>query len=147
MFTAADSTNGLDFYDFGEQLPDKSEGRFPDGNNTWKFFNKPTKGESNSFATDTPDQSTMPKKFVLQQNYPNPFNSTTQIAFSLPSPEKVTLSIFNTIGQKVKTLIDDNFPAGNHSVRWKPEAVPSGLYFYQFTSGAYAVTKKMMLLR
>lgn len=84
MFTAADSTTGLDFYDFGAQQPDKSEGRLLDGTNTWKFFNEPPKGAANSATAVENNQTTTPQKFAFYQNYPNPFNSTTLISFSLP---------------------------------------------------------------
>jgi hypothetical protein len=147
MLTAADSTTGLDFYDFGEQFPDKSEGRFPDGTNTWKFFDKPTKETSNKITAVENNQSTTPKKFALYQNYPNPFNPTTTISFSLPVKQKVTLAIFNTLGQKVIVLVDDILDASNHSIQWQAENMPSGVYFYQFISGSYTVTKKMILLR
>jgi hypothetical protein len=147
MLTAADSTTGLDFYDFGKQSPDKSEGRFPDGTNTWEFFNKPTSGSANSATAVESNQTTIPQKFVLYQNYPNPFNPTTTISFSLPTKHKVTLTVFNTLGQKVITLVDGILPAGNHAVKWQANNVPSGIYFYQFIFGAYTVTKKMILLR
>lgn len=147
MFTAADSTTGLDFYDFGKQLPDKSEGRLPDGTNTWKFFNEPTKGASNSATAVETNQITTPNKFALDQNYPNPFNPITTISFSLPTKQKVKLTIFNALGQKVATLVDDILPAGNHSVQWQAESMPNGLYFYRFTSDSYTVTKKMILLK
>lgn len=147
MFTAADSLTGLDFYDFDAQLPDKSEGRLPDGTNTWQFFNQPTKGAANSNTAVESNQTTNPQKFALYQNYPNPFNPTTTISFSLPVKQRVTLAIYNMLGQKVSTLVDDVLPAGNHSVQWQAEAMPNGFYFYQITSDAYSVTKKMILLR
>jgi len=147
MFTAPDSTTGLDFYDFGVQQPDKSEGRLPDGTNTWKFFAEPTKGAANSTTVVETNQATIPTKFALYQNYPNPFNPTTTISFSIPAKQKVTLTIFNTLGQKIITLVDDILPAGKHSVQWQAEDVPSGFYFYQLKSGSYIATKKMILLR
>ena len=147
MFTAADSSTGLDFYDFGAQLPDRSEGRYPDGTNTWKFFTEPTRGAANSATAVENSQTTTPHKFVLYQNYPNPFNPRTTISFSLPSKQRVTITIFNMLGQKIDTLVDDILAAGNHSVHWQAEDMPSGVYFYQFKSDDYSVTKKMTLLR
>ena len=147
MLTAADSTTGLDFYDFGAQLPDKSEGRLPDGTNTWKFFAEPTKGAQNSATAVETNQITTPNKFALYQNFPNPFNPRTTISFSLPTKQKITLTIFNTLGQKIITLVDDILDAGNHSIQWQADEMPSGVYFYQFKSNAYVVTKKMILLR
>lgn len=147
MITAADSITGLDFYDFGKQLPDISEGRFPDGVNTWKFFTEPTKGAPNKCTAIDNHQTTIPLKFDLRQNYPNPFNPTTTISFSIPAKQKVTLTIFNTLGQKISTLVEEILPAGNHSFEWQAEAMPSGVYVYRFTSDVYTVTKKMILLR
>ncbi len=147
MFTAADSTTGLDFYDFGKQLPDKSEGRFPDGTNTWRFFDEPTKGTENKITAVEMHSTTTPATFALYQNHPNPFNPTTSIAFSLPTKQKVTLAIYNMLGQKVATLLDEILPAGNHSVRWQAAGMPSGFYFYHIKAGDYVATKKMVLLR
>jgi len=147
MLTAADSITGLDFYDFGQQQSDKSEGRFPDGSNTWKFFDKPTRGESNSSLAVVPNPTKMLSQFILQQNYPNPFNASTQISFSLPATEKVALNIYNLVGQKVSTLMEATLPAGNYAVPWKPENMPTGLYFYQLVSDSHTLAKKMILSR
>lgn len=147
MFTAADSSTGLDFYDFGAQQPDRSEGRFPDGTNTWRFFNEPTKGAANSATAVENNQTVRPLTFALKQNYPNPFNSATSISFSIPIKQKVTLAIYNMLGQKVAVLVDDTLPAGNHSVRWEADKMPSGFYFYQIKAGDYSLTRKMILLR
>lgn len=147
MFTAADSTTGLDFYDFGAQQPDKSEGRFPDGTNTWQFFNEPTKGGPNLATGVEINQTSVPEQFALYQNYPNPFNAATLIAFSLPARQQVTLTVYNMLGQKVIRLVDQVLPAGNHSVRWEAGDVPSGFYFYQIKAGDYTATRKMVLLR
>ena len=147
MFTAADSTTGLDFYDFREQLPDRSEGRFPDGTNTWTLFTEPTIGGSNQTTAVDDNQTTAPRKFALYQNYPNPFNPRTTISFSLPTRQKVALAIFNALGQKIISLVDDILDAGNHSLQWQAENMPSGVYLYQITSDTHTVTKKMILLR
>lgn len=147
MLTAADSTTGLDFYDFGEQFPDKSEGRFPDGTNTWKFFAEPTKGAPNSATAIENIQTTTTNKFSLYQNYPNPFNAVTSISFAIPVKQKVTLAIYNALGQKIATLVDDTLPAGNHAIRWQMDNMASGFYFYQIKSGNFIATRKMLLLR
>lgn len=147
MFTAADSITGLDFYDFGAQLPDRSEGRYPDGTNTWRIFDHPTKGTTNQITSVNNRQATVPNEFALHQNYPNPFNAATSISFSLPARLKVTLAVYNMLGQKVATLVDAVLPAGNHSVRLEAETMPSGFYFYQIKAGDYVATRKMVLLK
>jgi parallel beta-helix repeat protein len=88
----------------------------------------------------------------LYQNYPNPFNPTTTINYSLNENMRVSLEVYNIKGQKVKTLIDEKLPAGNHQVVWhgkdnSGKQVASGIYFYKMKSGNYNETKKMILLK
>lgn len=93
-----------------------------------------------------------PEKFTLEQNYPNPFNPITMIRYSISKPEIVNLSIFNSAGQQIKTLINAQQSAGNHSVTWDGkndanESVSSGIYFYVLQSGQNVLSKKMILQR
>ncbi len=89
----------------------------------------------------------------LMGNYPNPFNPTTTISFSVTQTSPfVTLEIFNTKGQKVKTLVNEKLDAGAHQVVWNGtdennKQVTSGIYYYQLKAGKYTETKKMILLR
>jgi len=94
----------------------------------------------------------MPKCFDLSQNYPNPFNPTTTIAFSLPEPCHATLTIYNTIGQKVTTIVNQFYPEGTHEVNWNSQddygkRVSSGIYFYKLETDVFTDTKKMILLK
>jgi hypothetical protein len=73
----------------------------------------------------------IPKEYNLSQNYPNPFNPVTTIQYSLKSPSSVTLEIFDVLGRKVATLVNEQKPAGMHIVRWDASCASSGLYFYQ----------------
>src|SRR5260221_4392531 len=73
----------------------------------------------------------IPASFTLSQNYPNPFNPTTVIEYSLPEAARVTLKIFNVLGQEVKTLVDELDDAGDNSVEWQAGGVASGIYFYR----------------
>ncbi len=92
-------------------------------------------------------------KAVLHANYPNPFNPETKISFSLPHNESVNLNIYNTKGQLVKTVIDNEYlETGNHSIIWKGindqgKTVGSGVYFYKLESENTSQTKKMLLLK
>lgn len=88
-----------------------------------------------------------PIEYSLSQNYPNPFNPSTTIEFQIPSDGFVSLKIYNTIGQEVSTLINENQPAGKYSVNFSAAELPSGLYFYSLRSGEYNVTRKMLLLK
>jgi len=94
----------------------------------------------------------VPGAFVLKQNYPNPFNPTTTIEFSIPTNSKVTLSVYNVLGQKVRTLVNDRLPAKHYRVLWdgtddKGNLVPSGVYFYTIRTDGFSATKKMILMK
>lgn len=94
----------------------------------------------------------IPVAVQLRQNYPNPFNPSTTIIFSLPSPQFVDLIIYNTLGQKVQTLMSGFMTSGTHSLAWDGRnqdnvEVASGLYFYRLRTPRATQTRKMMLLR
>jgi hypothetical protein len=89
----------------------------------------------------------MPVKFELMQNYPNPFNPSTKIKFGLPESGAALLEVYNTIGEKIATLIDGELPAGHHEAEWNASGIPSGIYLYKITAGNYVDIKKMMLLK
>jgi hypothetical protein len=106
------------------------------------------------FATDTDDDTPdiIPESFHLAQNYPNPFNPSTNIEFDLPSRAHVTLEIFNVLGQKVRTLIDEDRAAGPYRVIWDGtddanHSVSTGVYLYRLKTGDLAEVKKMVLLK
>ncbi len=91
-------------------------------------------------------------KTALKNNSPNPFNPSTSIAFDLSQPENVCIDIFNVKGQKVKTLTNQFYQAGSHSVMWNGkddsnQNVSSGIYFFNMKSGKYTSTRKMILLK
>ena len=94
----------------------------------------------------------LPDVLALYQNKPNPFNPITDITFDLPQSDNVKLEIFNMLGQKIKTLVDDEVSAGRHTIRWDGkdnngrDAV-SGVYFYKLTTSEETLTRKMILLR
>lgn len=89
----------------------------------------------------------LPKMLDLKQNYPNPFNPATTIAYSLPERSRVTLRIFNILGQEVQTLVDETKPAGDYEIEWQSGTNASGLYFYRLTFDGKVLTKKMTLLK
>jgi len=104
-------------------------------------------------ATDVGDFNvSLPKQFDLEQNFPNPFNPETVIRYELHKAQAVTLVIYNTLGQQVRTLIDDYQTAGSHAVTWDGTSsttsqVSSGIYFYRLQAGDYSETRKMTLLK
>ena len=90
---------------------------------------------------------TRPDAYSLEQNYPNPFNPVTTITFSLQKPGKTMLEVYNILGQKVKTLLNDELKAGTHIQRWDARGYASGVYFYRLQSGSFTRIKKMMLVK
>ena len=94
----------------------------------------------------------IPTSFNLVQNYPNPFNPSTMIKYDLPETRDVSLVIYNTLGEKVRTLVSGVQDAGNYSVLWNSKndtglKVGSGMYIYALRAGDYYSVKKMMLLK
>jgi hypothetical protein len=93
------------------------------------------------------DNEELPHAYALEQNYPNPFNPNTVIRFSLPAREHVTLRVFNALSQEVKTLLNDNMEAGEHSAIFDATGLPSGVYFYQLKASSFLQTRKAVLMR
>jgi hypothetical protein len=95
----------------------------------------------------------LPKDFELSQNYPNPFNPSTRISYNLPSDSKVTLEVYNTGGEKLAVLVDENQSAGFYSVNFMNKNISSGVYIYRLTAidkasgNNFSSIKKMMLLK
>lgn len=99
----------------------------------------------------------LPRVYRMEQNYPNPFNPSTEIHYALPEQSRVTLVVYNLLGQQVRQLVDDDVPAGHHTVTWNAlnesgRAMASGVYFYRIEAvGAsgprFADVRKMLLLR
>lgn len=93
-------------------------------------------------------RSTIPTGYTLDQNYPNPFNPTTNIRFDVPSPgSKVSLDVYNMLGQKVKTLAGGYFRAGTYSVSFDGANMPSGAYIYRLQSETGSIYRKMVLIK
>lgn len=90
----------------------------------------------------------IPDKFVLYQNYPNPFNIETNIKFALPKSANVTVEIFDLLGRKVKTLVqDERFEPGERVIKFRAGELPSGVYIYRVKAGEFQGSKKMVLIK
>lgn len=105
-------------------------------------------------ATSVQNTQTTINDFRLEQNYPNPFNPSTKIKYSIPALENtsgsnrhVELIIYNILGKKVQTLVNENEPAGNYEISFNSSSLPSGIYFYRLNSGNQVLTRKMVLLK
>ena len=106
-------------------------------------------------ASDHPVGSAIwevPAAFSLSDNYPNPFNPHTMIAYDLPASADVKVEIFNTLGQKVATLVNEFAGAGSYVAIWNGQydngaIAVSGLYFYKMTAGSFSDVKRMVLMK
>jgi len=100
-------------------------------------------------SNDEPSQITHD---FLAENFPNPFGNITNIQFALKNPSKVTIEVYNILGQKVNTITEDGLPAGIHSVQWDGKdafghPVANGVYFYRMNTDEFHQTRKMILIR
>jgi len=98
------------------------------------------------------ESAAIPKEYALSQNHPNPFNPETEIRFQLPKAGHVLVKIFNIMGEEVRTLVEAEYEAGYHGVRWdgkdkNSHPVASGVYLYQLQAGGFSQVRKMSLLR
>ena len=94
----------------------------------------------------------IPNQFMLHQNIPNPFNMETEIQYSLPQTDHITLKIYDLLGQEVRTLVDGKKSAGNHRVTWDGKdknntIVPSGVYVYRIISRNHVEQRKMTVIK
>ena len=92
------------------------------------------------------------KKYELAQNYPNPFNDGTKIPFELKNDGNVKITIYDILGRKIRTVLDENLTFGKHETSWDgkdefDKAVSSGFYFYQIQAGEYSDIGRMLLLK
>ncbi len=94
-----------------------------------------------------PEECNLPEAFSLFQNYPNPFNPNTEIRFELPKDSYVTLTIFNVLGQKIATLIENKQRAGIHRVSWNATDFPAGTYLYRLETKEFTKTLNMLLIK
>lgn len=98
------------------------------------------------------DGTGLPERFRVVQNYPNPFNPSTTIEYTIPSRSRVLIEIFNVLGQKVRTLVNENKSAGSYRVEWggaddAGNTVASGIYLYRFRAGDNVQVRKMLLVK
>ena len=89
----------------------------------------------------------LPTQTILSQNYPNPFNPKTSINYSIAKAGHVKVMIYNMLGQKILTLVDENKTAGNYSVNFNAENLESGIYFYRLQTDNYIKSKRMVLMK
>ena len=89
----------------------------------------------------------LPTLYSLDNNFPNPFNPRTVISYQLSVISEVDLSIYNLLGQRVATLVNERQNAGSHQVEWDASGFTSGIYYYMIRAGEFKSVKKMMLIK
>lgn len=100
-----------------------------------------------TFSPAGVDLVSAPHAFELRQNYPNPFNPTTTILFTLDKSGFVLLNVYDVLGRKVATLVNEEKKAGDYAVQWNASDVPAGVYMYRLQSGSITQSRKMMLVK
>jgi len=131
-----------------------------EGMMTWSPYNDDTSwqspqywlytwvGNRSSVVVGIEDGDTsIPLTFALDQNYPNPFNPTTTIRYQLAEASDVLLDIYNTLGQKVKTIVQEKQPAGVYKVNFDARDLASGIYFYRLSAANFSKVNKMILMK
>jgi hypothetical protein len=119
----------------------------PSWNGTGNFCIKGLTNEYIPNDIDSFDDINTPEMFELKQNYPNPFNSATNIEFSIPKDEFVTLKIYNQLGQEIETIVSGKLSAGNHTYSWNAGSLASGVYIYKLQTGSFQQVRKMVYMK
>lgn len=123
--------------------------------NTYDLVYAKINGKEYGTLMSREDETEIPLSFQLSQNYPNPFNPTTKIRFSIPAVETlhatflqyVTLKVFDTLGNKIVTLVNEEKLPGSYEVMFDGSTLASGVYFYTLTVGNFSQTKKLLLIK
>jgi len=149
--TNPDGVTVIDTLAFGEQLEDISFGRFPDGSSQWIEMS-PSPGYSNIEGLSTNNSAMIPNKYYLYPNYPNPFNPITSFVYDLPKHSQVKVSIYNTLGREIKTLVNREQNNGSYIIQWDGNdtygnRVSSGVYLYHLNANSFNQTRRMILLK
>lgn len=101
----------------------------------------------NTLFTSVAETRELPTEVRLHANYPNPFNPSTQIEYELPRESRVSLTVYNMLGEQVATLVDETRAAGYHRVTFNADRLASGVYLYRLNAGDVTVMKKMALVK
>jgi len=136
-----------------------TDSNVPNGTYVYGVMAQYTSGDAEPIETEPitilsadDEQTLLPMVTALKGNYPNPFNPDTNISFSLHENALVVIEIYNVRGQKVRTLVNTEMEAGNHSVVWNGRTdqnreAGSGIFFYRMKAGTFTSTRKMILMK
>lgn len=114
----------------------------------WRYFDAGQQPAVQTIATAVPvQQNILPDQFRVDQNYPNPFNSQTAIRYQLASSSQVEIAVFDLLGKRIFTLVDEKQTAGYYRTEVDAADLASGIYFYRIRAGEFVQARKMMVLR
>jgi hypothetical protein len=142
--------NGVSFSPYSEGLANRASVEAIAVNDTFMFAGTDDHGVWRRLRPGVVSVQTeleIPQKFHLAQNYPNPFNPATTIEYSIHSDGFVKLSVFNAIGEEVRTLVSEFNKAGSYKEIFDAGNLSSGIYFYKLQAGSFVETRKMILLK
>ena len=94
-----------------------------------------------------PTDTSLPSHYALHDAYPNPFNPSTVLRYDMPSAGHVSVTVFDALGRRVASLLNDTVPAGSHALTWQADGVGSGSYFVRMQAGDRWFTQTVVLLR
>lgn len=137
--SGAGSTTETQTYSFNDS-------RVTNGSYTYRLKQKDYDG-TYSYSYEIEVDVNVPIEFALEQNYPNPFNPTTNFNFSIAEAGMVKLSVYNLLGQEVKSVVNEYKEAGSYSVTFDAASLTSGTYFYKLETAQFSQTKKMILAK
>jgi len=123
--------------------------KFSDDRNGWCVgdFGTILRTTNGGITAINPVSSEIPEQFILSQNYPNPFNPVTNIKFDVPRKSFIKLIIFNSLGQQINELVNQELTAGSYKVDWDAANFPSGVYHYKIQANEFQSIKSMILLK
>ena len=152
MLTAADSTSGLDFYDFKQEQPDTSEGRFPDGVGRWAKFHPTTLGSHNVGALAVPPSRPFTGVLGAVKVVPNPCVGHAEISFVLGQRGPVTAAVYDPAGRRVRSLHRGTLEAGSFTLLWDGRdeggaPVAAGLYFVRVATSTVSRSGRVLMLQ
>jgi N-acetylneuraminic acid mutarotase len=116
-------------------------------NNSGSYINRVIKYDTKNDATPVQKMQNKPESFLLEQNYPNPFNPTTRIVYRINKNARVDLTVYDLLGQKIATLIDEEKAAGEHSVNFDASRYCSGVYYYSLSCDGFYSARKMLIMK
>ncbi|MCF8240617.1 MAG: T9SS type A sorting domain-containing protein [Melioribacteraceae bacterium] len=120
---------------------------FLNSKNAWAVGNNGTIIKYGKISTTVDEINDVPSSYLLSQNYPNPFNPVTNISYHNPEAGKVNITVFDILGRRIKTLIDEYVSPGKYELQFDAGELSSGVYIYRITAGKFSASKKFVLMK